>query len=307
MGKFAALWLIETYTPVGRVFVWRTHSTTKLHPKFSLLPQSNTSFYKFETMPNSPTQINEQSQPSQDQLVKIVDSLCLLIDMQSDRDERQENTFDEIQSKLDSLEEKIEQLSAGGEQASNEDDGFAQSIFAKYGLTNDDENSDPKEEVDPDSASSVEDSLDVESARKEEPDDEVVVEQPAREIPPMDLEEINAIKEQLREKLREAEVELSVRRANLSQREAVLEEKEARLKREIQRKMILSKDTDGTNSNTMLGRLKIHLREFTAAKMAKSSQDRDSNGASELDGQAQDDINIEPRVSDEPGLDDKQD
>ncbi len=94
----------------------------------------------------------------------------------------------------------------------------------------------------------------------------------------MDLEEINAIKQQLHEKLREAELELSVRRAKLSQREAVLEEKEARLQQEIQRKMILSSDIDGGPSgNTMLSRLKVHLREFTAAKMGKSNQNRDSN------------------------------
>ena len=261
-------------------------------------------------MTDSQIQFSDQPLPSCEQLDKIVQSLGLLIEMQNERDERQASAFESITSRLDSLQGAVDLLAAERQdQNSNDadaDDSLVKSICAKYGLGTEDELTLNDDDTVTDDANLTTDSKAVESettfdeGTAEEAVDEVG-EPSVREIPPMDLEEINAIKQQLHEKLREAELELSVRRAKLSQREAVLEEKEARLQQEIQRKMILSSDIDGGPSgNTMLSRLKVHLREFTAAKMGKSNQNRDSLSASEDDDSSQTDATISTCRSTEP-------
>jgi hypothetical protein len=230
-------------------------------------------------------QFTDQPLPSCDQLEKIVQSLSLLIEMQRDRDERQASASEAILNQLDSLQNAVNQLATAiPEQRPSEpdvDENLVKSICAKYGLETDnlDSSSDEFETSSghSDSAGSQSEVEPVAHADKTQ-DDEKVDEQSPREIPPMDLEEINAIKQRLHEKLREAEIELSVRRASLSQREAVLEEKEARLQQELQRKLILSSEVDGNSGgNTMLSRLKVHLREFAAAKIGKSSQNPDAD------------------------------
>ena len=245
-------------------------------------------------MTDSQIEITEQPLPSCDQLDKIVQSLGLLIEMQSDRDKRQTHAMETILSRIDALDGMVNQLTANRhEQAfsdSETDDSLVKSICAKYGLATDDESSQSGEATEPDPAALNQDASEIESEATATELDEIeevedtVENKPVGEIPPMDLEEINAIKQKLHEKLREAEIELSVRRAKLSQREAMLEEKEARLKQELQRKTILSSENDGgQNGNTMLSRLKLHLREFTAAKMSKSGEDQDSSTSNEFE------------------------
>lgn len=273
-------------------------------------------------MTDSQMQITEQPIPSSDQLEKIVHSLSLLIEMQSDRDEQQTSAFERIMNRLESLQAAVNQLasSASPEQTSSEsevDNLLVKSICAKYGLdTNDDTTPQGELVCDSNNVNRETESLDNDSVASEEEssegeEEEVVVEASDEplvfEIPPMDLEEINAIKQQLYDQLRKAEIELSMRRANLSQREALIEEKEARLQQELQHKTILSPEFDDSpGGNTMLSRLKLHLREFTAAKMGKYSQNRDLNSSGDEKAPSQIDPAITCGDSIEPSRDDEQ-
>ena len=243
--EFATLHEFKTYTPIGSTSYRRVVRDNRFYR------QSSKSASTIELMTDSQIQFSDQPLPSCEQLDKIVQSLGLLIEMQNERDARQTSAFETITSRLDLLQGTVTQLAADRQDqtstVSDVDDSLVKSICAKYGLGTEDELSLNDAGTDSDDADLATDSKAVETEATVDDgnkDEQVgkVDELSVREIPPMDLEEINAIKQQLHEKLREAELELSVRRANLSQREAVLEEKEARLQQEIQRKMILSSD-----------------------------------------------------------------
>ena len=211
-----------------------------------------------------------ESHPSHDQLDKIVDSLGLLIQMQSERDERVEFTLNRLIRNQETLESKIEKLAVGSSEPYQEDETAA--IFAKYGIGPDNQSEEESAETDSPAQPNVEQA--VESSPEEPTVESESVDLTDREIPPMDREEIEELKEQLRETLREAEIEFAVRRARLSHREAIIEEKEERFKREAKRSSILQDVDESNSSNTMLNRLKLHLREFTADKMARQKEDQ---------------------------------
>ena len=179
-------------------------------------------------MTDSQIQFTDQPQPSCEQLEKIVQSLGLLIEMQSERDERQRQAFEKIMNQLDSLQSIHDQLSSiRHEQNYNEsavDDSLVKSICAKYGLGSNDEDFETDLFDSDNDSSAVEPVATVDDAENVEQVEEAE-EQSVREIPPMDLEEINAIKQQLHEKLREAEIELSVRRAKLVSAKLCLKKK----------------------------------------------------------------------------------
>ena len=62
-------------------------------------------------MTDSQIEITEQPLPSCDQLDKIVQSLGLLIEMQSDRDERQTHAMETILSRIDALDGMVSSTS----------------------------------------------------------------------------------------------------------------------------------------------------------------------------------------------------
>ena len=212
----------------------------------------------------------------QTQLDKIVDSLCLLIEMQHERDRKLDESFQAIEHQISAIQNELRGLPlehAAEEQVeSNIADSFRNSVLAEYGLLDDDESdtaddtNDATEEP-PLPAAPEDESLETPMSNSDDTDT------PSNLASQEDEREIEEIKKCLREKLREAELELSVQRASLSQREAAIEEREARLAKqakEVSRKIM---EMDGSQANTMLGRLKVHLKEFAAARDAKSPDD----------------------------------
>ena len=97
-------------------------------------------------------------------------------------------------------------------------------------------------------------------------DDASIADPPAQtdlppDVPTADLEEITRLKNELREKLRQAEMELSISRAKISRENAMLEERKAELEQMAERIRSQSR-TDGQEPQklSMLDRLNRHMK-----------------------------------------------
>ena len=234
--------------------------------------------------------ITTDDQPSTSQLDKIVESLGLLINMQVDRDQRETEALATIEKQLGSLKQSVDQLrTTQGEiggftsrepnaelnkpESGNPEPGEPEfgepefgertSILAQYGLLNDSEQEgaalDSSEIDEPESESVVS----VES-NSEEPQ----VESPApKAMGEADAREIEELKNNLRKQLRDAEVELSIKRANLMQRQAAIEEREAQLNRAARLQQNSNADGDGDPDKPkgILARLKKQLNGIKQA------------------------------------------
>ncbi|MEM7454299.1 MAG: hypothetical protein AAF456_08075 [Planctomycetota bacterium] len=89
-------------------------------------------------------------------------------------------------------------------------------------------------------------------------------------VPDVSDAEVAQLKEQLRQKIREAEVELSIKRTKLEQREAKIEEQTAQLQ-QYQRQSTSSNEPESPEDG-MLGRLKKHLQAFSKPKDGEGGQ-----------------------------------
>ncbi len=97
--------------------------------------------------------------------------------------------------------------------------------------------------------------------------DAVPVDEPAADslsnIPPDDREEIERLKSELREKLRQAEMELSISRAKISRENALLEERRAELERLAARvKQQTAAPAGEPQRMSMLDRLNRHMQSL---------------------------------------------
>lgn len=87
--------------------------------------------------------------------------------------------------------------------------------------------------------------------------------EPPLNIPPDDREEIERLKNELREKLRQAEMELSISRAKISRENALLEERHAELERLASRIKQQSAAPSGEPQRlSMLDRLNRHMQSL---------------------------------------------
>ncbi len=224
------------------------------------------------------TQIVEQhdsksSAPSASQADKIVTSLEVLITMQEQRSVELRSSFQSLEERLNEIEQAIKS-SPGPDSSFPSDDESdiedqewnhrKQSILAGYGLTDKEGDEDGDKLEDKNEATT---GLEAEDATLEKSADKDVdqKQETEYEIPAIDAAEIDALKEELRQKIRESEVKLSIKRTKLEQREARIEEKLAQLERRREYRDSVDENS-ADDSSGMLGRLKKHLQVFSKAK-----------------------------------------
>ena len=231
---------------------------------------------------------NEVVPPSSAQLEKIVDSLEFLINIQIERDETEQKALASIEAELVALREAVSELQFNQREAQdvNPTTGYAEaknSILAQYGLL--DESDECQSELEPINAT-LPDVIELNEAPVEKVDTELTI--PMTE---QDAAEVEKLKDELRQKLREAEVELSIRRAKLIQQKADFEEREAQLVRAQRLKNNLESD-HADKRQGILTRLKRQLRGIkklqpnvvndTEPEQGPVMEDKSTQGESEM-------------------------
>lgn len=233
---------------------------------------------------------NEVVPPSSAQLEKIVDSLEFLINIQIERDETEQKALASIEAELVALREAVSELQFNQREAQdvNPTTGYAEaknSILAQYGLL--DESDECQSELEPINAI-LPDVIELSEAPVEELDNELTI--PMTE---QDAADVAKLKDELRQKLRDAEVEMSIRRAKLIQQKADYEEREAQLIRAQRLKNNLESD-HADKRQGILTRLKRQLRGITKPQpnvvndtepeQGPELEDKSTQGESEMAG-----------------------
>lgn len=224
------------------------------------------------------------------QLEKIVQSLELMIELQDSRSQHEKKEFAALNSRIDKLEEMLAATNPQVGEADSEPDYQALSnnwqaqkekILAAYGLDGDDEPAEDSPTL-PEAAcdlpeSEMESETETETELADPVDDGKTVDD--LELSEAESLEIESLKSELREKIREAEVELAIKQAKLEQQEARVEERFAQLER---REIELSKRAQnlgaGDHSPGVLGRLKRQLNFL--AKIRGDNKDQSSESES---------------------------
>ena len=198
---------------------------------------------------------------SPNKLEKIIQSLELMIDSQDNQSHDNADQFAKIQKRFDRLEAEIKRFSElqanPNAEPAGELDWKAQKekILAQYGVA-------PQEKS-------------VQAAESDDPTpDDVQTPEPVDEGTALRLsseqeQEVNLLKDELREKIRQVEVELSIKQAKLEQQEVRMEEKKAELERLSNNLKTQEPQTPVESSTGVLGRLKKHLSflSFNKQKM----------------------------------------
>lgn len=205
---------------------------------------------------------NEVLRPNSSSLEKIVDSLEFLINIQVERDETELKTLESIEAELVDLRKTVTGLQYNQQKSlqDNVSSGYAESkknILAEHGMP-DEQDDETKRQSDQN------DSITADSEEMVESRLHMQIDADAMDIPMSehDAKEVAKLKDELRQKLREAEVELSIGRAKLSQQKAKCEEREAQLgkaQRRLKNEIGIG-DDDSDKRLGILARLKQQLK-----------------------------------------------
>ncbi len=246
---------------------------------------------------------------SAESLEKIIQSLEMMLDLQGDQGHRESDAFSSLNNRIDNLEQMLSQVlnrcdngdfqslgQSTSDDAPDEPSDWStqkQRILADYGID------DPTNQMlnDPLAHKKVEASnlVTAESAVKKSRVQETnkVSELQLTEEQAKEVEEL---KTELRGKIRQAEVELSIKQAKLEQQEARIEEKQAQVERQ-ESELSKSKMNIAAEINPgVLGRLKRHLNFFAG----RDDRQKESAAAADRSDKFLDSIKPKADAADEP-------
>ena len=208
------------------------------------------------------------------QLDQILQSLELMIDTQDNQVHDDADQFSRIHKRFDRLEKQLrhfaEQLASPADEEGEYDwKTQKERILAQYGV----DPSQNKQLLDDPlkpagSASDLSEPETPEASHDSKPAElQMTVDQE---------QQVEQLKQELREKIRQAEVELSIKQAKLEQQEARMEEKQAELERMSARLKQKESQTGDQQSLGVLGRLKKHLSflSFSREEAVKDEENR---------------------------------
>ena len=189
---------------------------------------------------------------------QILDQLTNVLLMQEKIDKRTRDGFDSLTNRLEQIENRLNELSLGDEaeepQSAELDwEAKKRAVFAEYGMGTDDANP----TTSPTPKSILVGDQEVLPEAKEEAQPAIAESTVAAPMSEDDRQEIDELKKELRQKLREAEMELSITRAKISQERAELDEKKNDLER-LAARVGENKET-GSKKKSMLERFSRHL------------------------------------------------